>query len=260
MRKISIAAFCILAVIPLALWIPHAQAQEPDTDVSPTMLAFGMVNVGTTLTLTTTIRNLGTADLTVTELVFSGSPDFTLHPAAPLPPFVVAPGAEVEVPVDYTPSVQKAVTAVLWVVSDDPDEGVVWVSLSGTGIACDIHVAPLALDFGVVPVGTTQTLATSLRNFGNAPCTVSGLPLSGSADFALNPGTSAAPFTIAPWATVDVLVDYTSSDFVADTGTLTIASDDPAEPQRTVALSGAPPANACDLTVSPVALDFGAGL
>jgi hypothetical protein len=230
---------------------------EPDIAISPTGLTYGTITVGSTTTLATTISNLGDADLTVSELTFTGSADFALNTVAPTPPFVVAAGTSIAVPVDYTPSVPKAVNAVLWVVSTDPDEGVVPVQLSGTGIVCDLSVNPLALDFGVVEVGLTQTLHATISNLGNAVCTVTAITLSGSADFALNAAAPAPPFTVTPGASVQVSVDYAPADFVNDVGTLTIASDDPDEGVVSVALSGEPPASACVLDVSPLALDFG---
>jgi hypothetical protein len=217
-----------------------------------------MVSVGTTTTVIITLSNLGGSVLTVSELTFTGSGDFTLNSAAPGVPISIAPGASVDVPVDYTPSVPTAVSAVLWIGSDDPDEGIRSVQFHGTGIECNLSVNPLALDFGVVPVGSTQTLATTLTNIGNADCTVSALSVSGSADFALNAGAPVPPLTVAPGMTVSVPVDYSSSDFVDDVGTLTIASNDPDAPQVVVNLTGVPPASTCDLEVSPVALDFGA--
>ncbi len=257
MIKICKPSFWILVLTVLVLVSPNAYAQVADIAVTPTSLAFGTVNVGATATLTTTISNVGGADLTVSELAFTGSPDFSLNPAAPLAPFVVAPGASVDVPVDYTPSITKAVSAAIWVVSDDPDEGVLAVSLSGNGVTCDINVNPLVLDFGVVSVGTTQTLSTTISNTGNAVCTVDTLTLAGSPDFSLNPATPAPPFTVTPGGSVTVTVDYTSSDFVDDVGTLAVASDDPDESLIMVDLSGVPPANACDVDVGPPALDFG---
>ena len=90
MRKKCKPLFWILSLTVLVLVSPNAYAQVADIAVTPTSLAFGTVNVGATATLTTTISNVGGADLTVSELAFTGSPDFSLNPAAPLAPFVVA--------------------------------------------------------------------------------------------------------------------------------------------------------------------------
>ena len=114
------------------------------------------------------------------------------------------------------------------------------VALTGTGLllVCDIDVNPLSLGFGSVAVGSTATLSTTIGNTGTADCTVSGLTVSGSADFALNPGAPATPFTVAPGATVDVPVDYTPAEAGDDAGSLAIASNDPDENPVSVALTG----------------------
>ena len=53
---------------------------DPDIAVAPTTLAFGIVDVGNSSTLTTTITNDGTADLNVTALNLSGT-EFSLGTA-----------------------------------------------------------------------------------------------------------------------------------------------------------------------------------
>ncbi|RMF92421.1 MAG: choice-of-anchor D domain-containing protein, partial [Nitrospinota bacterium] len=239
---------------------PDCQAAEADIDVHPLALDFGVVTTGMSATLAATISNVGTADLTVTGLNITGSADFTLNTAAPATPFTVAPGASVDVPVDYHPADVGDDTGTLEITSDDPDEPTVSVSLTGTGVPpagqCDIDVNPLALDFGSVQVGTTQTLVTTIGNTGNADCTVNSLTLSGSPDFSVVTAPS-TPFTVAPGASVDVTVEYAPSDVGADSGSLEIASDDPDEAVVSVSLTGTGFEPVPDIDVAPLALDFG---
>jgi hypothetical protein len=108
-------------------------AGDPDIDVSPLSLDFGAVTVGNTVTLTTTIRNLGGADLTVDRLSMRGSRDFELDASAPSVPFVVASGASVDLSIHFTPSRARARDGRLLIDSDDPDEDPVEVTLSGVG-------------------------------------------------------------------------------------------------------------------------------
>jgi hypothetical protein len=217
-------------------------AGPADIDVNPLVLDFGTLNIGVSETLTATISNLGGSDLTVNGLGLTGSPDFAFNPTAPASPLIVPVGGSVNVPVDYVPADAGADTGMLDIASDDPDEPLVGVALSGAGqippAECDIDVNPLALDFASVEVGTTATLPTTVGNTGSADCTVSALTLAGSADFALNPGAPLPPFTVAPGATVAVPVDYAPSEAGGDAGTLDIGSDDPDENPVNVGLSG----------------------
>ncbi len=85
-------------------------AAVPNIAVAPTTLAFGIVDVGNSSTLTTTITNNGTADLNVTALNLSGTTEFSLvNP--PGTPFTLAPNASQDVVVDYTPSMTVRIQA-----------------------------------------------------------------------------------------------------------------------------------------------------
>jgi len=224
-----------------------------DIDVSPLSLDFGSVTQGTTVILTTDIANVGTADLTVTGITETGSADFALNPAAPSTPFVVTPGASQGLPVDYTPSDVGGDSGALEIASNDPDEPVISVSVTGSGTPavaqCDIDVSPLVLDFGPVPLGSNATLSATIGNTGDFECAVDSLTLTGSADFALSPAAPATPFIVDPGGLIDVPVDYTPSDVGGDAGALEIASDDPDEALVTVSLSGFVPEGGVDLDI-----------
>ncbi len=249
------------ANVPVALSGTGVVTASPEIDVAPLSLAFGLVNVGDTATLTTTISNLGGATLNVTGLSLTGSADFALGAGAPAPPFTVAAGGSVNVPMDYAPSAVGAVNGTLNIASDDADEANVPVALSGTGaaVAPEIDVAPLSLAFGTVVQNNTATLTATISNLGSAALNITGLSVTGSADFALATGTPTPPFTVAAGASVGVSIDYTPADIGADSGTLSIASDDADEPTVNVALSGTGvnvPPSVCQ--VAPLSLDFGA--
>ncbi len=110
-------------------WVPS----EPDIDVTPLALNFGSVAVGTSFTLITTISNTGEGDCIVTSLTLSGT-DFFLNQLTPTPPFNVPPATWIEVWMDYTPGEVGDDSGELQIASNDPDEPIVTVSLSGTGI------------------------------------------------------------------------------------------------------------------------------
>jgi hypothetical protein len=239
------------------------QATPPDIDVSPLSLDFGTVAVGTTVTLTTTIHNVGGSDLTLSALTLAGSADFALGAGAPSVPFIVAGGGSVNVPVDYAPSGVGPDSGTLEIASDDPDEPLIGVALDGTGEAAtadpDIDVSPPSLDFGSVDVGTTATLTMTILNVGGSDLTVTQLKRQGSGDFALGSSAPAVPFTVPPGGAVDVPVDYAPSGAGSDSASLRIKSNDPDEQSVTVALSGSgqTAAGDPDIDVSPLTLDFG---
>jgi len=79
-----------------------------------------------------TIVNQGTYDLTVTDLGLSTGWHFGIA-GSPATPFVLAPSAQASVQVSFDPRVSGTFADTLTIVSDDPDEGVLQVSLTGHG-------------------------------------------------------------------------------------------------------------------------------
>jgi hypothetical protein len=150
--------------------------------VNPTSLAFGSVNVGTTKSLTTSIRNTGTANCTVSSLTVSGT-GFALGSGAPSLPATVAPGATVNVPVNFAPAAAVAASGSLTI-------GSAVVSLSGTGATVTVPPPTTgAVDYDVrafkateevelskkLPVRLRLTVKNVGKVPGNAPATVVGM-------------------------------------------------------------------------------------
>ncbi len=105
-------------------------APLPDIDVDPTV-DFGDVAAPGTETLWFQLRNVGTADLHVDEVVQTGSGNFVI-PFSPSNS-VVGPGEEQTVLVTYTPVGPEGDNGTLTIPSDDPDEPEVTVLLIGNG-------------------------------------------------------------------------------------------------------------------------------
>ncbi len=104
----------------------------PIIAVAPATLAFGDVTVLTPGTQTFTISNTGSATLTGTVALASGtSSEYAVSP----PTFSVAAGAQpTTVTVTYTPGAAGADTGGLVVTSNDPANPTVQVPVSGTGV------------------------------------------------------------------------------------------------------------------------------
>jgi hypothetical protein len=98
-----------------------------------------------------------------------------------------------------------------------------------------IAVGPASLDFGVVGPGQSGVLTLTLNDKGNGPLRVSALRVS-SSDYSVS--APQAPLSVAAGARVAVTVTFNPSSAGARPGTLTVASDDPANPVLTIPLSG----------------------
>ncbi len=104
---------------------------QPDIEVDPVEVDFGNAALESTQTEVVTIANVGTSDLDLIGCVISGDPAFsiTVDPS----PALLGPGEVVELEVSFTPHELLLYAGVIDVLSDDPDEPVVPVTLSGGG-------------------------------------------------------------------------------------------------------------------------------
>jgi hypothetical protein len=232
-----------------------------DINVTPLSRDFGTVQIGQTAMLPVSIGNTGSAACSVTGLTASPA-EFALGASTPALPFTVQPAASVELQINYTPVNTGADTGSLQIASTDPDESPVTVALSGTGTAaanCNIQVSAMALNFGGVPIGSPANRSTTLTNNGTANCTVNSVGLTGSPDFAINPALPSFPLTLMPGESLQVFLTYTPPAEGADTGSLNASTSDPDQPSVAVSLagSGIPVSQDCDIQVAPLSLEFG---
>ena len=112
---------------------------EPEIEVTPLSLDYENVFIGSARSLEVTIKNLGTAELIVSDITLGTmtSADFTIS-SSPMTPVMIAPEAEVTVGVTYAPQEEETDSGTLRIVSDDADETEVPVSLSGNGITTGV--------------------------------------------------------------------------------------------------------------------------
>lgn len=102
----------------------------PDIDVTPTSLDFGSVTIGQSADRTLTVRNTGSAPLTVNTIT-SHNPRFSL--VSPTGSFTVAAGNQQTVTARFAPTTAETHSGTLSIASDDPDEATVMVNLTGQG-------------------------------------------------------------------------------------------------------------------------------
>ncbi len=122
------------------------------------------------------------------------------------------------------------------------------VSLPNVTSAPAIDVAPTALNFGNITVNASLDLSLTIRNTGSAPLTVSALT-SNNLRFSFLATT--LPFAVAAGQQFAATVRFLPTAAQSETGTLTIASNDPTRASLTVPVSGAgftPGSNAIALT------------
>jgi hypothetical protein len=138
---------------------PGVTMMIPNIDVTPTSLDFGNISLGQGQDLTLSVRNLGTATLTVNSIT-SDNQQFSV--TSPSTPFTVAAGSQQTVNVQFTPTLAGSQSATLSISSNDPDEATVSVALTGTGVAPSVRT--LSVPNGQGMAGTTVSVPINLSD------------------------------------------------------------------------------------------------
>lgn len=129
-------------------------APAPNIALSSSSLSFGTVNVGNTVTKTTSIQNTGNAGLDVTAIVLGSgtSTEYTFSPAAP---FTVAAGSSTTLSVTYAPVDATVDSGSVQITSNDPDTPTTSLAVSGTGVAPQ----PAVVDIDITGVSATGRIS-----------------------------------------------------------------------------------------------------
>ncbi len=114
-----------------------AEDLEPVLEVQPSRWDFGTLELGHSATAIVTLSNVGSDALTVESLdLWASSSELSFDPQSavhgPLP-WLVPPGATLEVSLTYVPVDEVADEGTLTVTSDDPVSGVATVVIEGDG-------------------------------------------------------------------------------------------------------------------------------
>jgi hypothetical protein len=108
---------------------------EPDIEVSQYDYDFGQTDIGTTQMGVLTVYNLGNAALTIQSLQLEQDENlqfgFTHLKVMPL---TLAPNTALDIEISYDPVLEGLAQAAFRLTSDDPNDSVVEVALSGEGI------------------------------------------------------------------------------------------------------------------------------
>ena len=186
--------------------LPEIAVEQPvGTDLTDgaSTADFGSVNTGSNTSLTFTIKNVGTADLTGITPTISGtnSTDFTV---TTIPAATVIPSSSTTCIVRFTPGAAGTRTALLQIANNDANENPFDINLTGNGVG--------AGSLAVTPAG----------NF--APAGNFGGPFSATQVYTLsNPGNTSINWTagkIQAWTTLSA----TSGTLAAGTNTTVTVS------------------------------------
>ncbi|MEL6345708.1 MAG: choice-of-anchor D domain-containing protein [Myxococcota bacterium] len=148
--------------------IEETEDRAPEILVTPLSINYGTLDIGETASEQVRIENTGDAVLEVADLLLqtvsaSSTSPFTLT-SSPFP-VSLEPGAFIEVPILYTattPADQGTAT----VISSDPDEAAIEISLNGGYTGPHLEIRPPAIDFGDRMLNCEETRIIELHSVG----------------------------------------------------------------------------------------------
>jgi probable HAF family extracellular repeat protein len=208
--------------------------------LSATSLAFGNEAVnGTSASKSISLTNSGTAPLSISSIMLSGSTadDFSLTKTCGAS---LAAGASCTISVTFKP-VSAGGKAALISIADNANGSPQFVALSGTGTAATgvptVALSATSLAFGSGAVnGTSPSKSISLTNSGAAPVSVSSITLSGSTadDFSF---TKTCGASLAAGASCTISATFKPVSAGGKAASISITDNASGSPQS-VALSG----------------------
>jgi len=215
---------------------------------TPAALNFNNVQVGSSASAVTTLKNVGTGNVTLSQINLSGSGFSTSGIATPV---LVVPGEALTLTVKYSPTSTRASSGDISMVS--AQGGITSVAVSGTVSQSALTLSPGSINFGSAVTGVANTQTVQIANPGTAPVTITAANISGA-------GFSASglplPMTLSAGKTTAFNVQFNPKSAGPSTGSLSLVSD-ASNPPSAIALSGAGVAAGLSLAVNPLNVSFG---
>ena len=195
----------------------------PNIVVTPQTLVWDTVAFGSSEVKSFTVTNEGNDDLEVQGALLDGVGTFVVNSGA-LPLFL-GPGESTDIEVAYIPDTSTEDTAVVDVLSNDPDSPEVPVELIASAGSPELQITPDVWDYGSLPLYCNSTLELTLSNVGTAPLEVSDIG-GDSGDYTLD-NLPTLPFTIQAGDSEVVDLTWLPSALGTSSNTVTVTSNDP---------------------------------
>jgi uncharacterized delta-60 repeat protein len=196
--------------------------------------SFGSVLLGSSASLTFTIKNIGNLDLTGLSITKDGAnaDEFTIT-AAPTAP-VTGPAGSTTFTVQFTPTALGSRSAAIHIASNDADENPYDIQLTGAGTSPEVVVeypAGTGLQDGVsvvtisaTNVGSVGNITVTLRNTGTA--TLTGISISKDGDHSGDFGVSTPATVLNAGSSTTFTVSFMPTALGTRTAAIHITSND----------------------------------
>src|SRR5579872_6440733 len=230
----------------LLLGIAPVVAAGQQLTCTPSTLQFGVVDVGQTETLMTTVTNSGSTAVTISQVTISNLV-FTTSPLSL--PVLLPAGQSIDLSVTFTP------TAMVWTggtikFTSNASNPLLALTVGGQGVGSEaLSITPSVVSFGQVAIGTSASVPVTLKNARAWAVTLTGLRTNGS-EFSIS-GQS-FPVTLAAGQSVLLNATFNPQSTGTTGGSIFVMG-----PGIAVPLTGTGISNSSQLSVAPVPMAFG---
>jgi len=196
---------------------------------------YGVVTVGDTVGWIATIENIGTADLTIDDITFSGSGDVYCPTALPI---VVGPSSQTLIDLIYAPQSNGDLDAVATIESTDPVNPTVDITLTANSVnpGPDISLPSTSHVYSTVRGNAFTRWDMTILNLGDEPLTISNI-VSDDGSFAVDDQVG-WPVVLPVLSSTEVGIWFHPVMAIPYSATLAVVSDDLDEDTVFVSLSG----------------------
>lgn len=215
---------------------------------TPAVLSFSNVKVGSSASAVTTLKNVGTSNVTLTQINTSAPVYSTAGVAAPV---LMVPGESLALTVKFSPT--SAGTSNQSVSLINSQGGITTVSVSGTAVQSGLTVTPGSINFGNVVTNLTNTQTVQIVNPSTLSVTVTSANITGTG---FSTSGLSLPLTLNAGQSSTFNVQFNPKTATASTGSLSLVSNASTSPSP-IALSGTGIAAGLSLSVNPSSVNFG---
>ena len=242
MRRIAfimIIMLCLFGCSDTALsLIPDPPT--PEITVSPLEYDFGNLAAGENFIKEFSISNIGTAKLSISDISLSNNNGIFLLDADVV---FLEPNESADIYVVYNPTTYEENSNIVNIRSNDADESLVQILLSGRGSAPIIDISPWNYNFGTVNVGCEEEEILAISNVGNLDLIISNIIYTSNVPYDFYPESfyninGDFPWTIAPGNNIAIPISYMPEDIQIDNGVMTVYSNDLIQPEATAEQMG----------------------
>jgi hypothetical protein len=215
---------------------------KPRLEITPAMVDFSNVQVGSRRRLPIQIFNTGTAPLNVTDLRVDAGPSEAFILVENPAPVTVVEGGSIQAYVVFEPLQVGSVTGTFYVESNVDNTGDISLPLRGHGLEAaipQIDATPAIVEFPEVAIGASRVEKVTIRNTGTDNLEVTSLNVDGgdNDEFRLLRAPT-LPVMVLPDGAIEVFLTFTPTAADSTAGTLTIISNDPNNPATVLSLTG----------------------